>query len=102
MNQQESTRAVIVSGLCARRTVKEIMNFANIKKSTVYDVKKKQIYRLWWVSGHVRNRQEDPQKVQRLQGDRPGGGPPGARHQGPRQVNEVDGAGDERFQNNCA
>ncbi len=41
MNQQESTRAVIVSGLCAGRTVKEIMDFANIKKSTVYDVKKK-------------------------------------------------------------
>jgi transposase len=41
MNQQESTRAVIVAGLRAGRTVKEIMSFANIKKSTVYDVKKK-------------------------------------------------------------
>ncbi len=35
MNQQESTRAVIVSVLRAGRTVKEIMNIANIKKSTV-------------------------------------------------------------------
>jgi hypothetical protein len=41
MNQQESTRAVIVSGLRAGQMVKEIMDFANIKKSTVYDVKKK-------------------------------------------------------------
>ncbi len=41
MNQQESTRAVIVSGLRAGRTVKEIKDFSNIKKSTVYDVKKK-------------------------------------------------------------
>jgi hypothetical protein len=40
MNQQESTRAVIVAALHAGWTVKEIMNFANIKKSTVYDVKK--------------------------------------------------------------
>jgi hypothetical protein len=32
MNQQESRRAVIVSGLRTGQTVKEIMNFANIKK----------------------------------------------------------------------
>ena len=41
MKQEEGTRVVIVCGLRAGRTVEEIMSYGNIKKSTVYDVKKK-------------------------------------------------------------
>jgi hypothetical protein len=41
MNQQGSTRAVIVWGLRAGRTMKEIMSYGNINKSSVYDVEKK-------------------------------------------------------------
>ncbi len=40
MNQQEATRSVIVCGLRAGRTMKEIMSYGNIKKSTV-DVERK-------------------------------------------------------------
>jgi hypothetical protein len=39
VNQQEGTRAGIVSVLCAGRTMKEIMSFRNINKSPVYDGK---------------------------------------------------------------
>jgi hypothetical protein len=39
MNQQEGTRAGIVSVLCAGRTMKEIMSFRNINKSPVNDGK---------------------------------------------------------------
>ncbi len=41
MNKEEKTRAIVVSGLCARRTAKEIIQFHNIKNRTVYDIKKK-------------------------------------------------------------
>ncbi len=43
MNQQEATRAVMVCGLRAGRTMKEIMSYryGNISKSTVYDVERK-------------------------------------------------------------
>jgi hypothetical protein len=41
MNQQGSTRAVIVCGLRAGRTMKEIMSYGNINKSIVYNVKRK-------------------------------------------------------------
>jgi hypothetical protein len=41
MNQQGSTRAVIVCGLRAGRTMKEIMSYGNINKSIVYDVGRK-------------------------------------------------------------
>jgi hypothetical protein len=41
MNQQGSTRAVIVCGLRAERTMKEIMSYGNINKSIVYDVERK-------------------------------------------------------------
>jgi hypothetical protein len=41
MNQQGSTRAVIVCGLRAGRTMKEIMSYGNINKSIVYDVERK-------------------------------------------------------------
>ncbi len=75
------------------------MNFANIKKSMVYDVKKK--YDEFIASGGSPDMFKIARKIhkeaQRLQEDCPGGGSPGARHQGPRQVNEVVGAGDERF-----
>jgi hypothetical protein len=39
INQHEATRAVMVCGL--RRTMKEIMSYGNISKSTVYDVERK-------------------------------------------------------------
>ncbi len=38
MDQQEATRAVIVCGLRAGRTMKEIMSYGNINKSSVYDI----------------------------------------------------------------
>jgi hypothetical protein len=41
LNQQEATLAMIVCGLRAGRKRKEIMNYGNINKSTVYDVKRK-------------------------------------------------------------
>jgi hypothetical protein len=41
MNQQGSTRAVIVCGLRAGHTMKEIMSYGNINKSIVYDVERK-------------------------------------------------------------
>ncbi len=41
MNQKEATRAVIVCGLRAGRTIKEAMSYGNINKSTVYDVERK-------------------------------------------------------------
>jgi hypothetical protein len=37
MKQQESTKTITVSGLCAGQSVKEIMKFANIKKGGVGD-----------------------------------------------------------------
>jgi succinate dehydrogenase/fumarate reductase flavoprotein subunit len=67
MNQQESTRAVIVSGLRAGRTVKEIMDFANIKKSTVYDVKKK--YDEYIASGGSPNTFEIATKIHKRRSD---------------------------------
>ncbi len=41
MDKEEKTRAIVTSGLCAGRTAQEISKFHNIKKSTVYDIKKK-------------------------------------------------------------
>ncbi len=41
MNQQEATRAVMVCGPCAGRTMKESLSYGNISKSTVYDVERK-------------------------------------------------------------
>jgi hypothetical protein len=41
MYQQEATRAVMFSGLGAGRTMKEIMSYGNISKSTVYEVERK-------------------------------------------------------------
>jgi hypothetical protein len=41
MYQQEATRAVMVCGLRAGRTMKEIMSYGNINKSTVYEVERK-------------------------------------------------------------
>jgi hypothetical protein len=41
MDKEEKTRAIVVSGFCARRTAKEIIQFHDIKKSTVNDIKKK-------------------------------------------------------------
>jgi hypothetical protein len=41
MNQQGSTRAVIVCRLRAGRTMKEIMSYGNINKNIVYDVERK-------------------------------------------------------------
>jgi hypothetical protein len=41
MQQQEKNRAIIISGLRAGRTVQEIIEFHNIKRSTVFSVKKK-------------------------------------------------------------
>ncbi len=41
MQQQEKNRAIIISGLRAGRTVWEIIEFHNIKRSTVFSVKKK-------------------------------------------------------------
>jgi len=41
MNQQGPTRAVIVCGLRAGRTMKEIMSYGNINKNIVYDVERK-------------------------------------------------------------
>jgi hypothetical protein len=41
MDKEEKTRAIIISGLCTGRTRKEIIQFHIIKKSTVYDIKKK-------------------------------------------------------------
>jgi hypothetical protein len=41
MDKEEKTRAIVISGLCAGRTAKEIIQFHNIKKSMVYDIKKK-------------------------------------------------------------
>ena len=41
------------------------------------------------------------QKAQRLQGDHPRCRPGGAHLEGPLQVHEVLGAGDEHFFNNC-
>jgi hypothetical protein len=38
---KEKTRAIVISGLCAGRTAQEIIQFHNIQKSTVYDIKKK-------------------------------------------------------------
>ncbi len=39
MNQQEATRAGTVSGLRARRTVKEIMSYGDFSKNTFCDDK---------------------------------------------------------------
>jgi hypothetical protein len=41
LNQQEASLAMIVCGLRAGRTRKEIMSYGNINKSTVYDVERK-------------------------------------------------------------
>jgi hypothetical protein len=41
MNQQGSTRAVIVCGHGAGRTMKEIMSYGNINKTIVYYVERK-------------------------------------------------------------
>ena len=41
MNQQGSTRAVIVCGLRAGRTMKEIMSYGNINKNTLHDFERK-------------------------------------------------------------
>ncbi len=40
MNQQQASKAVMVCGLRAGRTMKEIMSYGNINKSTVYEVEK--------------------------------------------------------------
>jgi hypothetical protein len=40
MDKEEKTRAIVVSGFCAGRTAKEIIQF-HIKKSTMYNIKKK-------------------------------------------------------------
>jgi transposase len=67
MNQQESTRAVIVSGLRAGMTVKEIMDFASIKKSTVYEVKKK--YNKFIASGGSPDTFEIARKIHKRRSD---------------------------------
>jgi hypothetical protein len=67
MNQQESTRAVIVSGLRAGRTVKEIMDFANIKKSMVYGLKKK--YEEFIASGGSPDTFEIARKIHKRRSD---------------------------------
>jgi hypothetical protein len=41
MDKEEKTRAIVISGLCAGRTAQEIIQFHNIKKSTVYNIIKK-------------------------------------------------------------
>jgi hypothetical protein len=41
MNSEEKVRVRIISGLRAGRGVKEIVKFHNLKKSTVWDVKRR-------------------------------------------------------------
>ncbi len=39
MNSEEKVRATIISGLHAGRSVKEIVKFPNLKRTTVWDLK---------------------------------------------------------------
>jgi hypothetical protein len=41
MNAEEAVRATIISGLCTRKTVSEIIEFNNVSKSTVKCLKKR-------------------------------------------------------------
>jgi hypothetical protein len=41
MNKEEKRRAIVINGPRAGRTEKEILQFHNTKKSTIYEMKKK-------------------------------------------------------------
>ncbi len=41
MNSEEKVRTIIISGLRAGRSVKEIVKFHNLKRTTVWDIKRR-------------------------------------------------------------
>jgi hypothetical protein len=89
MNQQGSTRAVIVCGLHAGRT----MSYGNTNKSIVYDVERN--FEKFIASGGS----ADTVFFNKKKGNCPGRQPRQAHHQGHRQVPPPPSAGDEQFQN---
>ncbi len=70
MQQQERNRAVIACGLRAGRTVKEIVEFNKIKKSTVYSVKK--LYDEFIAAGGSPDEFDVPRKIHKRRSDAKG------------------------------